>query len=128
MRLFVLVRHAESSANVARVVSSERHRAVPLSSRGRAQARELGTQLANVGIELAVATRFLRTRQTVELALHGRSVPVLIEPQLDEIDAGDYDGATIDDYRSWRAAHTASEHRSSRSSTNTFGLLARACG
>jgi broad specificity phosphatase PhoE len=96
-------------ANVARVVSSKRHRAVPLSSNGRAQARELGAQLANLGIELAVATRFLRTRQTVELALDGRSVPVLIEPELDEIDAGDFDGATIDEYWSWRAAHTASE-------------------
>jgi broad specificity phosphatase PhoE len=108
-RLFVLARHAESSANVARVVSSKRHRGVPLSSRGQAQARELGAQLANVGIKLAVATRFLRTRQTVELALHGRSVPVLIEPELDEIDAGDFDGATIDEYWRWRASHTASE-------------------
>jgi broad specificity phosphatase PhoE len=35
-----------------------RHRAVPLSPRGREQARELGTQIANVGIELAVATRW----------------------------------------------------------------------
>jgi broad specificity phosphatase PhoE len=109
MRLFVLVRHAESSANVARVVSSEHHRSVPLSSRGRTQARELGTQLASVGIELAVATRFLRTRQTVDLALEGRSVPVLVEPELDEIAAGDYDGATIDSYWSWRATHMASE-------------------
>jgi broad specificity phosphatase PhoE len=108
-RLFVLARHAESSANVSAVVSSERHRAVPLSPLGRAQARELGTQIANVGIELAVATRFLRTRQTIELALQGRPVPVVVEPDLDEIDAGDYDGAPIDEYWSWRAAHKPSE-------------------
>jgi broad specificity phosphatase PhoE len=105
----VFVRHAGSAANVAGLVSSERHRVVPLSSRGRAQARELGAQLANATIELAVATRFLRTRQTVELALSDRSVPMLVEPDLDELDAGDYDGATLEEYWSWRAAHKPRE-------------------
>src|SRR5689334_3645455 len=70
--------------------------------RGRTQARALGAQLAGLHVDLAVGTRLLRTQQTIDLALHGRPVPTLIEPGFDEIRAGDLDGARIDAYRSWR--------------------------
>lgn len=108
-RLFVVARHGESAANAAGVVSSDPARSVALTERGRAQARQLATQLATLHIDLAVATRFLRTQQTVELALRGRPVPVLIEPGFDEIRAGDFDGAPIVAYRSWKQHHACSE-------------------
>ena len=49
-----------------------------LTARGRAQALRLGAQIANLEIDLAVCTRFLRTRATVDLALHARTVPLLV--------------------------------------------------
>jgi phosphohistidine phosphatase SixA len=79
-RLFVFARHAESTANTAHLLSSNPARPVALTERGRAQARLLGAQLANVHIDLAVGTRFLRTRETIDTALYGRHAPVLIEP------------------------------------------------
>ena len=109
VRLFVIARHAESCANVAGVVSSDPARAVPLTARGRAQARRLGGQLANLDIDLAVCTRLQRIRQTLEVALAGRAVPVLVEPGFDEIRAGDFDGKPIEDYWSWREHHTENE-------------------
>jgi broad specificity phosphatase PhoE len=42
LRLFVFARHAESMANIARVVSSDPVRPVGLTELGRAQARALG--------------------------------------------------------------------------------------
>ena len=48
----------------------------PLAERGREEARLLGAQLANVELDLCVHTRFERTRETAELALEGRDVPV----------------------------------------------------
>jgi broad specificity phosphatase PhoE len=60
-------------------------------------------------LDLAVATRFLRTQETLGLALRGREVPTLIEPDLDEIRAGDFDGGQIDNYRSWKARHVRSD-------------------
>jgi len=108
-RLFVFARHAESTANVARVISSDPARAVTLTERGREQARQLGAQLAGLGIDLAVATRLGRTRETVELALAGQRVPLLIEPGLDEIRAGDCDGAPVERYWAWEEHHTSSE-------------------
>jgi broad specificity phosphatase PhoE len=109
-RLFVFARHAESEANVAKALSSDPARPVALTEHGREQARGLGAQLANLGVDLAVATRFLRTRQTVEIALHGRHVPILIEPGFDEVDAGDFDGASIDTYWSWKDGHASHEN------------------
>lgn len=108
-RLFAFARHAESEANVAHVFSSDPSRPVALTARGRAQARALGAQLANLPIDLAVGTRLLRTQQTIDIALDGRPVPVLIEPGFDELRVGDLDGAPIAAYRSWRHQHTTND-------------------
>jgi broad specificity phosphatase PhoE len=105
-RLFVFARHAESEANSEHIVSSDPSEPVPLTARGRAEARTLGEQLINLRIDLAVATRHLRTQQTVEIALQGRPVPVLIEPGFDELRAGDLDGAPMEAYWAWKHRHT----------------------
>jgi probable phosphoglycerate mutase len=109
MRLFVFARHAESAANIEHVLSSDPARPVALTSRGRDQARQLGVRLANLDIDLAVVTSFLRTRETAEVALEGRDVPILVEPDLDDVRAGIFDGAPIEDYWSWRDRHTHSD-------------------
>src|ERR1700752_4742017 len=106
LRLFVFARHAESVANAANVLNSNPSQPAALTARGRTQARALGAQLANLPVDLAVGTRLLRTRQTIDIALDGRQVPTLIEPGFDEIRAGDFEGARIEAYWSWRAQHT----------------------
>lgn len=108
-RLFIFARHAESTANTSGVVSSDPHRPVALTHRGREQARELGAQVAGLDIELAVATRFQRTQETAALALAARPVPVLIEPGLDELQAGDLDGSPLQDYWAWKENHTSAD-------------------
>jgi broad specificity phosphatase PhoE len=72
LRLFVFARHGESTANAANVLCSDPSGPVALTARGRAQARSLGAQLANLHIDLAVGTRLLRTQQTIDIALDGR--------------------------------------------------------
>jgi broad specificity phosphatase PhoE len=107
-RLFIFARHAEAATNTSHVLNSDPSRPVSLTARGREEARALGEQLANLHIDLAVGTRFLRTRQTLEIALQGRSVPIIVEPGFDEIQAGDFDGAPIDAYWSWKQHHLES--------------------
>jgi broad specificity phosphatase PhoE len=106
LRLFIFARHAESVANAANMLNSNPSQTVALTARGRTQARALGAQLANLHVDLAVGTRLLRTRQTIDIALDGREVPTLIEPGFDEIHAGDLEGAPIEAYRSWQDQHT----------------------
>lgn len=106
LRLFIFARHAESAANAANVLNSDPSHPVALTARGRTQARALGAQLANLHVDLAVGTRLLRTQQTIDIAMEGRHVPILIEPGFDEIQAGDLEGSPIEAYRSWRDHHT----------------------
>ncbi|HVH51883.1 MAG TPA: histidine phosphatase family protein [Gaiellaceae bacterium] len=109
MRLFVLTRHAHTTLNVEGRINGDPSVPVPLTEQGREEARHLGTQLAELPIELCVHTRFIRTRETAEEALRGRDVPVVEEPLLDDIDVGELEGQTIADYRMWKRAHRRSD-------------------
>ena len=109
MRLFVFARHAESAANAGHLLSSDPSRPVGLTTVGKGQARQLGAQLAHLEIGLAVASSFPRTRETAELSLQGRKIPLLIEPDLDEVRAGVFDGIPIDRYWRWKERHPRSE-------------------
>ena len=94
-----LARHAESTLTLERRVNGDPSVAVPLTDKGRDEARLLAAQLANVELDLCVHTRFPRTKETAELAVAGRGVPVQVEPRLDDINIGDLDGSPIEQYR-----------------------------
>lgn len=106
MRLYVIARHAESVLNLERRVNGDPSRQVDLTERGREEARQLGTQVENIPLDLCVHTRFSRTRETAVIALAGRDVPIAVEPLLDDIDVGDFDGAPLEEYRAWKHGHT----------------------
>jgi broad specificity phosphatase PhoE len=103
--VFVLARHGHSVLNVERRVNGDPSVPVPLTEAGRNDARLLGLQLANVPLVTCVHTRFPRTQETAELAAGGR-VPFEVEPLLDDIDVGELEGRTIEDYRAWKSLHT----------------------
>ena len=106
MQLFVLVRHGQSELNVMQQVNGDPAVPVRLTAQGEAESSRLGVELTAVSLDLCVHTRFGRTRQTAEIALAGRDVPLEVEPLLDDIDVGDLEGQTIADYRTWKRAHT----------------------
>jgi broad specificity phosphatase PhoE len=109
MRLFTLVRHGQSALNATQHVNGDPAVPVALTDQGRQEAASLAVQLAGIALDLCVRTRFGRTRETAEVALEGREVPLEVEPLLDDIDVGDLEGRTIDDYRSWKHAHTRAD-------------------
>jgi broad specificity phosphatase PhoE len=109
MRLFVLTRHAHSTFNLAGRVNGDPSVSAPLTAEGRTQAEQLGDELSALPIDLCVHTRFGRTLETAELALAGRDVPRVSEPLLDDVDIGDLEDSTIDEYRAWKRAHRRNE-------------------
>ena len=109
MRLFVLARHAQSTLNLQNRVNGDPLVPADLTEVGQAQARLLGQELSALPIELYVHSRFRRTRETAELALEGRDVPALEEPLLDDVDVGELEGWTLDEYRAWKRAHARSD-------------------
>ena len=106
MRLYVIARHGESTLNHERRVNGDPSVPVALTATGRDEARLLGQQLAHVPVDVCVHSRFGRTRETAEIALAGRAVPFETDPLLDDIDIGELEGKTLDDYRAWKDVHT----------------------
>ena len=105
MRLFVFARHGESVLNLERRINGDPSVDVPLTDDGKSQARKLGVEIANIGFDLCVHTRFSRTKETAEIALAGRDVPLAEEPLLDDIDVGDLEGSDLEAYRAWKHSH-----------------------
>jgi broad specificity phosphatase PhoE len=109
VRLYVVARHAHSTLNVERRINGDPSVEVPLTDDGRREAQQLGIQVANLALDLCVHTRFARTRDTAAIALAGRDVPTTVEPLLDDIDVGELEGRSIDDYRAWKRAHSRAD-------------------
>jgi broad specificity phosphatase PhoE len=109
LALYLLTRHAESALNAEGRVNGDPAVPVPLTEEGRAEAERAGHQLAALTLELCVHTRFQRTRETAEAMLAGRDVPLLEEPLLDDIDVGELEGRSIDEYRAWKRQHPERE-------------------
>jgi broad specificity phosphatase PhoE len=82
---------------------------VHITDQGKEEARRLGLQLANIALDLCLCTRFGRTQETAALALAGRDVPTEVEPLFDDIDVGDLEGLTVEDYRAWKRKHTRAD-------------------
>ena len=109
MQLFVIARHAESTLNSESRVNGDPSVPVHLTQRGREEAESLGRQVAHLSLDLCVHTPFVRTRETAEVALAGRDVPFEEVGELGDIDVGELEGKTIDDYRAWKHEHTRSD-------------------
>jgi broad specificity phosphatase PhoE len=109
VRLFVLARHAHSTLNAAGRINGDPAVPVALTREGREDARELGLAIAHVPLDLCVHTRFERTAETARIALGPRRIETIEEPLLDDVDVGDLEGWTIEDYRSWKKQHRRSD-------------------
>jgi probable phosphoglycerate mutase len=98
----VLLRHGETTYNVARRVNGDPSQQVHLTERGREQASSLAPVFATVRWGSAWHTRFPRTVETLDLVLPDGGPPRTVIPELDDIDVGELDGETIETWRAWR--------------------------
>ena len=104
MNTLILARHGHAVSNAGDTVN-----AVPpgggLSAAGVEEACALGRLLASEAIDLGVSSRLLRTQETLALALADRGPPTVIEPLLDEIGFGSFEGGPLVAYRTWAWEH-----------------------
>jgi len=79
-----IVRHGETAWNSERRIQGQQHD-VPLSERGREQARDVAEALAaNAAPELIIASDLDRTMQTAEIIAARLALPLFAEPALRE--------------------------------------------
>jgi broad specificity phosphatase PhoE len=76
-----------------------------LSEQGVVEAIALREALAGREIDLGVTTRLARTQETLEVALAGRDIARAVEPLLDEIGFGAFEGGPLERYRAWAWSH-----------------------
>jgi broad specificity phosphatase PhoE len=103
--LYLLSRHGETTLNLEGRLNGDPTAVAELSPQGEEEARVLGEQILHVPIDLCVHSRFDRTRRTAEIALAGRDVPFRTDPLLDDINVGQLEGCSIDEYHAWKAKH-----------------------
>lgn len=109
MMAIVLARHGESEFTARGVANGDPSIGGGLTAAGREQAESLHRWLAGREIDLGVASEFVRTRETLDIALEERRVPVLILPQLDDIRYGAFEGRPLDAYHAWAREHGLAE-------------------
>lgn len=109
MRL-LLARHGQSTWNAERRFQGSTD--IALSALGRAQATALGQALAAYRVSAAYVSPYRRARETAEIALGDKPVPLSAMEELRELSLGDWEGCTVDEvrgregdpYRAWLLA------------------------
>jgi probable phosphoglycerate mutase len=102
-RRIYLLRHGEAAyvADDGTVTTDPRN--VPLTGAGRIQARKQSAVLASIPFDRAICSGLPRTRETANLILAGRDLPVIEEiPALEEINGGGHD-QPVEDVAAWLA-------------------------
>ncbi|MDX6514675.1 MAG: 2,3-bisphosphoglycerate-dependent phosphoglycerate mutase [Gaiellaceae bacterium] len=97
----ILARHGESAYSAQGLVNGDPSVRVPLTEKGRAEARALGEALRDRQIDLCVTSDFERAQETADEALAGRDIPRLVVPELGDIRMGGFEGKTLEAYRAW---------------------------
>ena len=110
MRLFLLARHGQSLFNVDGVVNGDPLLDRGLSEQGIEEAKQLGGQVAPIGIDLVLVSPFPRAVQTANIALGAREVPHEVDGDLGDVRIGELEGTTLEEYRT-HPAHTNRRER-----------------
>jgi len=92
MATLLLIRHGETDWNAEH--RWQGHADVPLNARGREQAKALAEELAPEGVDAIYASDLSRARDTAEIVGARLGVPVVVDPDLREIDVGSREGLT----------------------------------
>ncbi len=92
MRLYI-IRHGETPWNTQLRLQGQTD--IPLNENGRALARVTAQALAGVPFDLALTSPLSRARETAEILLDGRDVPLIDEERIREISFGTLEGVYL---------------------------------
>jgi len=94
-----ILRHGEATQNIELVLSGKVDDQHHLTEAGKTQVYEAARKLKNAGgIDLVVASPFIRTMETAQIIAKELGVPVEIDDDLGEIKVGDFSGKKEEEY------------------------------
>ena len=65
---------------------------IPLNENGRKMAREAGKRYREIHFDICYCSPLIRAKETAELVLEGRTVPIVTDDRLMEMCFGEYEG------------------------------------
>lgn len=106
---YFMMRHGEAESNVHDICSTdlETQKENHLTETGREDVRKAAASLRTAGIDLIIASPFVRTRETAAIVAHELGLSedkVVFDERLREISVGEFDGKTIAEYRGFAPA------------------------
>ena len=89
--MLYIIRHGKTDWNLAHKLQGRTD--IPLNEEGRQMAREAAEAYRNVHFDVCYCSPLVRARETAEILLKGRSVPIIADDRLAEMCFGEYEGA-----------------------------------
>lgn len=89
MRLYI-IRHGQTDWNRARKLQGRTD--IPLNERGRYVAELTREGLKDVAFDIAFTSPLVRAKETAELVLKGRNIPIIEDARIIEVNFGAYEG------------------------------------
>jgi len=99
-RYFTL-RHGEADSNLMSVISAKVDDPTRLTEAGRLQIKEAAQELSKSGIDLIIASPFIRTKETAKMVREALGLPeeaLIFEPRIGEYNHGVFNGKTIKEF------------------------------
>ena len=94
MRLYI-IRHGETEWNKEKRMQGQRD--IMLDQEGIRLAALTGKGMQDVPIDIAISSPLLRAKQTAQLVLANRAVPIITDERIQEMSFGDWEGESISD-------------------------------
>ena len=88
--MLYLMRHGKTEWNARRKLQGRTD--IPLNEEGRQMAKEAAIEYKDVNFDICFCSPLVRARETAELVLEGRDIPIIIDDRLAEMGFGIYEG------------------------------------
>ena len=99
--MLYLMRHGQTDWNVENRMQG--HTDVPLNDTGRAMAREAREKYKDIHFDVCFTSNLSRAKETAEIFLEGRGVPIIEDERLIEVGLGNYEGLIAEErWKVWQ--------------------------
>jgi len=88
--MLYIMRHGRTDWNVRHKLQGRTD--IPLNEEGRRMAEKARKEYRDVPLDICYSSPLVRARETAEIVLRGRGIPILTDDRLREMSFGDYEG------------------------------------
>lgn len=88
--MLYIMRHSKTEWNSRRKLQGRTD--IPLSEEGRAMAKNAAEEYQNINFDVCFCSPLIRAKETAEMILKGREVPIIADDRLIEMSFGIYEG------------------------------------